>query len=152
MPPREDTDVQSLDAGALVKSAAAAQAVSGLFTGLGALQLMISGEFVGDYRWAQYVVWALGALGLASLGLATQVMRMRLPRTILACLVAFVVAPGVTAWFVFCLTNSIFSFMQMVSLAASWAAVILLPIALPATKRASEMRKRLADAGLDLGF
>jgi hypothetical protein len=152
MPPREETDVQSLDASALVKAAAAAQGLSGLFTGLGAVQLMISGQFVGDYRWAQYVVWTLGAVGLASLALAAQVMRMRMPRTIVATIVALVLAPSVTAWLAFCVSNEIYSLMQMVSLAASWASAILLPLTLPATKRASEMRKRLSDAGLDLGF
>lgn len=152
MAPREDTDVQSLDASVLVKIAAAAQGLSGLFTGLGAVQLLISGEFAGDYRWAQYVVWTLGALGLASLALAAQVMRMRMPRTIVATIVAVLLAPSVTAWFAFCVAHSIFSLMQMVSLLASWSAAILLPFALPATKRASEMRKRLSDAGLDLGF
>lgn len=152
MAPRDETDVQSLDASGLVKAAAAAEGLSGLFTGLGAVQLMISGEFVGDYRWAQYVVWTLGVLGLASLALAAQVMRMRMPRTIAAMTVALVLAPGVTAWFVFCVANSIFSFMQLVSLLASWVAALLLPFTLPATKRATEMRKRLSDAGLDLGF
>ena len=152
MAPREDTDVQSLDASTLVKAAAAMQALSGLFTGLGAVQLLISGQFVGDLRWAQYVVWALGALALASMALAAQVMRMRMPRTIVATIVAVVLAPGVTAWFAFCVSHSIFSLMQMVSLIASWLAAILLPFTLPATKRATEMRKRLSDAGLDLGF
>src|SRR5690349_18923506 len=106
MPPRDDDEVQSLDASALVKAAAAAEGLSGLFTGLGAVQLMISGEFVGDYRWAQYVVWALGLASLASLGLAAQVLRMRLPRTIVATIVAAVLAPAVTAWFAFCVAHS----------------------------------------------
>jgi hypothetical protein len=152
MPPREETDVQSLDASLLVKAAAATEALSGLFTGLGAVQLMISGDFVGDYRWAQYVVWTLGVLGLASLVLAAQVMRMRMPRTIVATCVALLLAPAVSAWFAFCVSHSIFSLMQLVSVVASWLAALLLPFALPATKRAGEMRKRLADAGLDLGF
>lgn len=152
MAPREDTDVQSLDASPLVKAAAVTQALSGFFTGLGALQLMLSGEFVGSDRWAQYVVWALGAFGLASLVLAAQVMRMRTERTVLAILTAALLAPGVTAWFAFCALHGIFSLMQMMSLVASWTAALVLPFALPATRRAAAMRKRLADAGLDLGF
>ena len=149
---RDETDVQSLDATALVKAGAAAQALSGLFTGLGAVQLMISGQFVGELRWAQYAVWTLGVVGLLLLGLAAQLMRMRLPRSVAATAVAFLVAPSVTAWFAFCVAHGIFSFMQMVSLAASWAAALVLPFTLPAAKRATEMRKRLSDAGLDLGF
>ena len=152
MPPREDTDVHSLDASALVKAAAAAEALSGLFTGLGAVQLLISGEFEGDYRWAQYVVWALGMAGLASVVLAAQVMRMRLARTVTATTVAVLLAPAASVWFAFCVMNSIFSLMQLISLIASWAAAVLLPFALPATQRASVLRKRLSDAGLDLGF
>ncbi len=152
MAPREDTDVQSLDASAIVKAAAAVEALSGLFTGLGALQLMISGQFVGELRWAQYAVWALGLAGLASLVLASQVMRMRMGRTLVAMLTALALAPAVMAWFAFCVAHEIFSFMQMISVLASWAAALALPFTLPATKRASEMRKRLSDAGLDLGF
>lgn len=146
----DEPDIQSLDAPGVVKAAAALLGVAGLFTALAAVQLEISVMFYEPL--AQWSERALLVMGAASLGLATQVTRMRMPRTLAATVLAVVMAPATTAWLVYCVTSALFSLMQLGSVAASWGAALLLPFAIPATKRAADMRKKLADAGMDLGF
>jgi hypothetical protein len=151
MTTKDDSDLAALGATWMVKAAAIVHAVSGLFTVLGVVQLA-GLVFFGEYEPLNAAKWGLAALGALAIVLATRLVKMRMRWTIAATLLALVLAPLATAWLVLCVSVGAYSLMQSAAAGASWLAVVLLPLAIPDTRRASSARTRLAASGLDIGL
>ena len=148
---QDDNDIAALGATGLVKAAALVQAVSGLFTLLGVVQLA-GATFFGAYAPLTQGKWALGALGLLAMVLGARLVKMRMQRTAAAALLAIVLAPLATGWLLLCASAGALSLMQSAAAGASWLALLLVLLSIPDTRRADAARARLAASGMDIGM
>lgn len=145
-----ERDLAELQVRPTVKAAAALGGMSGAIAVLTGLQFTTSGSF---YEAAYNVVpWALTALGAVQLGLALLVLRNHFGATIGASGIGVLVALVAVGWAVLASTSGFLSCMAIALVPLAGSAAIVSPFALGPTKRASDAKKRLQDAGIELGF
>jgi hypothetical protein len=152
MSERDEAGLQSLDAPFVVRAAAAVQAVCGLYLLLSAVQLLTSIRFYGEVVIIQYANWAFLALGVAQVFVAAQTVRVRPPYGWVGTVLSGLVALAVTLWVGANVYFTIFSCMQVGTLAFAWTAAILSPFTIGPIARAASVRKQLEDQGMDLGL
>ena len=151
-PPSADgeADLAQLQVKPTVKAAAALGGMSGAISVLTGLQFTTSGSF----HEAMYnaVPWALSALGAVQLVLALMVLRNHFPAALGASVVGALVAVVAAGWAVLASTSGFLSCLAIVLVPLAGSAAMVTPFALGATKRAWDAKKRLQDAGIELGF
>lgn len=148
--PESERDLADLQVKPTAKAAAALGGMSGAIAVLTGLQFTTSGSF---YEALYNVVpWTLSGLGAVQLALALMVLRNHFPATIGASVVGALVALVAVGWAVLASTSGFLSCMAIVLVPLAGSAALVAPFALGATKRAWDAKKRLQDAGIDLGF
>lgn len=152
MTDEQDVGVAALNAPFVVRVAAAFQAVSGLYLGLSAAQLLLSVRFFGELVFIQYANWAFVPLAVLQIVSAAQVVRVRAPWGVLGTALSVLIALMVSAWIAANVYFTIFSCMQLGTLIFAWIAAILAPFTIGPIAKAAEARKALEDQGMDLGL
>jgi hypothetical protein len=145
-----DGDLSQLQVKGTVYVAAALNGMSGVIALLTGLQFTTSASFYEPLYNA--LPWSLAALGLVQGGLALLVMRNGHGATIAVSFVALIVAVASVAWAVLAWSNGFGSPMAILLIPLAGSAAVIAPFALGPTRRARDARRRLQDAGMDLGF
>lgn len=144
-----DDDFRATTASAIVRAAAALQAVTGLLLLANGLQLWMMVTFFGALA---VVPWAMIALAVLSIYCAAQVQRARAWAAMLGAGVAALVAIGVGAWLVTSFSSGLYSCLAFVVVPVAVASTVLAILAIGPARRATEIRKRLAASGIELGL
>ena len=144
-----DDEFRVATGGPVTKVAAALLGGAG---GLAALSwLQLTGARVFDPV-ARAVLWVVLAAAVIEIALAYGVMKARLGAAIAGEVVALIGAGAVGYWLYFSIANQFFSLMQVMAMLVHVTAVLAIPFAIPALKRAATARAKLRDEGLELGF
>jgi hypothetical protein len=147
MPPR-DGDVDAARSPGLGKAAGIALAFAGLTSALVPTQILLSMRVPGPTVW---VLWGMLASGATALVVGPALLRARG----WAAAVGFATAVslvGLSAWWAWwSFGHGVLHAMPLLALAASVVALALTAAAGPSVVRTATARKRLRDAGLDLG-
>lgn len=145
-----EADLAQLEVRGSVKAAGAVNAMSGVIAILTGLQFTTSGSFYEAIYDA--VPWSLTALGAVQLVLAILMLRNHFPATVIAAVVAPLVALDALGWAYLATTSGFLSPMAVLEIPLAGSAAIVAPLAIGATRRAWLAKKRLEDAGIELGF
>lgn len=141
-----DADIAAAESSALVKMAAAIQAVTGLFVLLNGLQLV--GALRSDLAVVPYVHLGLGA---AQIVFGAMLYRARRWASLGGIGLNALTALVMVGWFFYSFTT-IISCMMYVAVPLTVLALILGAISVPSVKRTADARERLADQGMNLGL
>lgn len=145
-----DGDLKALEAAPLTKAAAAVTCAAGVTTVLGALQMVTSLWFRDAWRTA--LGWSDVACGVVLFAIGIGLLRNRAG----AALAGVVVVPLGTlvtiGWVAMLATVPAFGCLSPIAVFISLAASILVPLTIGPTRKASALRKKLADQGIDLGL
>lgn len=144
-----DADVRAAEPSALVKIAAAAQAMAGGFIALCGLQLVGIRSYNYPIVGALPYVLMIGGVGL--LALSTRVYRARMWAAVSACGLAPLLALVLVAWAIFSY-GQILSCMLFCTLPLSFLASVIGLAALGSVRAAANARRRLAEQGMNLGL
>jgi len=131
-----------------------AKAAGGALGGAGLVATFVAAQFLTSLRirgWPFYVLVGLGGVGLLALVLGVMVLRARDWAASSGLVVGPVLAILGITWVVVAFMNGVFSLLAVMSVGAALLASVLVPIALKDCERASDARRALAKAGLDLG-
>ena len=145
-----ERDLAELQVKSTVKAAAAFGGMSGVVAVLTGLQFTTSASFVESIYDA--LPWSLAGFGAVQLGLALLVLRNHFPACVAASLVGVLVALLAVAWVLLSVTHQLYSALALLEVPLAGCAALLAPLALGPTKRAWDAKKRLQDAGIELGF
>ncbi|MDQ3034571.1 MAG: hypothetical protein M3Y87_19335 [Myxococcota bacterium] len=148
--PDGDADLAQLRVRGTVSAAAALNGMSGVIAVLSGVQFTTSAAFHDPLY--NVVPWALVGLGVVQLGLALLVMRNSHGATIALSFLAPLITMVALGWAMLAWTNGFHSFIAVCEIPLAGSAAVLAPFALGPTRRARDAKRRLQDAGMDLGF
>ncbi|WP_236519658.1 hypothetical protein [Sandaracinus amylolyticus] len=146
----QERDLAELQVRGTTKAAAAVGGMSGAIAVLTGLQFTTSASFHEPLY--NVVPWALSGLGAVQLGLSLMVLRNHFPANVAASVLGVMVACVALGWAVLASTSGFVTAFTLLEVPLAGSAAILAPLALGATRRAWQAKKRLSDAGLELGF
>lgn len=147
----EDADIRAVEPIAIVKIAAAAQAMMGVLVALTGLQM--TGIYgYGSLEWIEYVPYAQMPIGVGLVFLATMVFRARTWAALGGAVACAVVTLLMGAWDFFCITQELFSCLSLLSFPVGCLATILAFVAIGPVKVAAAARARLSAQGMGLGL
>jgi hypothetical protein len=145
-----EPDLAHLEPTARTKTSAALHGMSGVLTALAGVQFVTSASFYDPIQNA--LPWSLAVLGVVQVVVALLVLRNHHPAALAGSLLAAVIALGALAWLVLSLTSGMLSFLAIVAVPVAGCAALLAPAALAHTRRGWDAKKRLEDAGMELGL
>ena len=148
MPEPSEQDIRDADPSALVKMAAAVQALAGLFVGLTGLQLVGTRWVAG---WPDYAPYVLLALGASHVFLGATVFRARNWAAVTSAGLGVVTALVMIGWLFYVFTT-IMSCILYVAVPFAVLNAILSFVALSGVRTTAEARRRLAEQGMNLGL
>lgn len=143
-----DADIADAEPAALVKMAAAAQALCGLFVFLTGLQIVGVRGSASFVRLIPYIFMALGA---SQIVFGAMLLRARRWASLGGVALNGLTALTMVSWFVYSF-GSITSCIGMLCVPLSGLALLLGAFSVPAVKRTADARQRLADQGMNLGL
>jgi hypothetical protein len=143
-----EADVKAAEPNVLVKLAAAAQALTGLFVGLCGLQMV--GLRFGEpmLRALPYVLMVGGVLQIV---LASRVYRARVWAAFSAATLGGLLALVLVSWFFYSF-GALFSCMVMLAVPLSLLSAVFSAVALGPVRKAAAARERLDSQGISLGL
>ena len=145
-----DDEIAACAPNATVRSATTCLMLAGVLTLLTGVQLVPSLRFTNAAL--QAALYVMIAAGAAAMYLGIRLYRMRAWAAQGGAALAAALTLGMSAWLVFSFTSGLFSCMALFAPPLALAAAILGYRAIPAARRATEIRERLQDAGIELGF
>lgn len=144
---RED-DIAATTPTPLCRAAGGALAAAGFVAAAVAAQIFASFRVVLSFA---AVLVAMIAAGLVAMALGAMVMRARDWAASVAVVLAPVLLLLCGAWVFLSFRDGVFSALALMSVGLSLLASVLVPLAIKDCERASDARRSLAKAGLDLG-
>ncbi|MBW2460235.1 MAG: hypothetical protein JRH11_01230 [Deltaproteobacteria bacterium] len=132
-----------------VKAAASVLGVAGVFFAFTGIQL-----FLVRFRseWLELVPWVHVAFAVALVFLAAMTYRARTWAAIGSTLIGGLAFLGAVVWQAYAMFHGIFSLLGLASVPAALAATGLAVLAIGDASRATAVRKKLHEAGMNLGF
>ena len=144
---RED-DIAAATPTSLCRAAGGALGAAGFVAAAVVVQIFASFRVLG---WFTAVLAAMIAVGAAAMALGAMVLRARDWAASIAVVLAPVQLLLCGAWVFLSFRSGVFSALALMSVGLSMLASVLVPLAMKDCERASEARRALAKAGLDLG-
>ncbi|MCB9594174.1 MAG: hypothetical protein H6719_15690 [Sandaracinaceae bacterium] len=143
-----DADIQAAEPPILVKAAAVAQALTGLFVTLTGVQVL---GVTWRAEWANYVPPALCVMGALAIFFAAMQYRARAWAGIASAINGGLLGLLMVGWLFYTFTT-VLSCMMYLAIPLSGLSAILNLVSIGAILRTAQARQRLSDRGLDLGL
>ena len=145
-----DDDIAACAPNGTVRSATTCLMLAGFITLLTGAQMVTSVRF--NSVLLQLSLYTMIVAGAAAMYLGIRLYRMRAWAAQGGAGLAALLALGMSAWLLFSFSNGLFSCVALFAPPFAIAAAIFCYKSIPAARRASEIRQRLQDAGIELGF
>ncbi len=146
----EEAALRSLAPSSVVRAAAGLQAFAGVLTTLVGIQIVTSVRFANAIVGA--VPWAMLALGIATVLVATMVYRTRGWAAVAGAWLSTAATLGIGMWVVFALSSGMLSPLSLLVPPVGFAGALTGFLAIGPCARASAARRKLQDGGIELGF
>lgn len=149
-PADSDDDIAACAPNGTVRSASTCLLVSGFMALIMGLQIVTSLRFNNPMiQGALYVMMAAGA---ATMYIGVRLYRMSSWAALAATAVATLLTLGMGTWLVFSFKNGLFTLFAPLAPVLALGAAVASYLSIPAVRRATAVRERLQDAGIELGF
>lgn len=143
-----DEEIAATSPTGMIRATAGFQIGSGVLTALVAVQLLSAVVYRGPIKIAPVLMLAFGIAGVP---VGANVFRMRLWAAQAGVLISGIVGALQGLVFVFNLSNGLLSCLRLISPALAVLSFVFSFFAVPPCARATAIRKRMREAGLDLG-
>lgn len=144
---RED-DIAAATPTTMCRAAGGMLGAAGFVTMAVAVQIFASLRVFG---WFNVILAAMIVVGVAAMGLGAMILRARDWAASIAVVLAPVMLLLCGAWVFFSFRGGVFSMLALMSVGLSMLSSLMVPLAMKDCDKASEARRSLARAGLDLG-
>lgn len=148
-PDPSEKDLRDAEPVALVKLAAALQAISGLFVALCGLQLVGASWRIAILGIVPYLMMSAGVLQIV---VGAQYYRARTWAAYAGTGLGLAIGLGMGVWAPFSFVSGVFSCLVLIATPIAVLAAVLAIVGIGGVRRTADARQRLADQGMSLGL